>query len=246
MPIDLLTLGAALLTGLLGSAHCVAMCGGIATGLAASAPKRGLTRAQRPELMWALQLNLGRVLGYTLAGALVGGLGGTLLTLARIDGLALGLRMALGVVLILAAARLLWPQRFGLIARAGSRLWSLLQPLQRRVVPATGPLRPWLLGAFWGWLPCGLSTTLLAAAWLEASALHGALLMLAFGSGTLLTMVPLTWSGARLAGLLNRRGWRTAAAGLIASAGLLTLAAPWLMQQPALHAALQALGCRSL
>ena len=33
MPVDLLVLGAALLTGLLGGAHCVAMCGGIATGI---------------------------------------------------------------------------------------------------------------------------------------------------------------------------------------------------------------------
>ena len=33
MPIDLLTLTAALLAGLMGSVHCLAMCGGIATGL---------------------------------------------------------------------------------------------------------------------------------------------------------------------------------------------------------------------
>ena len=50
----------------------------------------------------------------------------------------------------------------------------------------------------WGWLPCGLSATVLLAAWLQASAVHGALLMLAFGAGTLPAMVPLTWSGARI------------------------------------------------
>lgn len=238
LPVDLITLGAAALTGLLGSVHCVAMCGGIATGLSAT--------SARPDFGWALQLNLGRVAGYTLAGVIVGGFGGGLLQLARIDGLAAGLRLAMGLVLLLAAARLLWPQHFGLIARSNARLWSLLRPLQARLVPDRGPLRPWLLGAFWGWLPCGLSTTLLAAAWLEASALHGGLLMAAFGTGTLLAMVPVTWSGARLAHRLARPHWRVAAASLIAFAGGLTVAAPWLARQPALHALLQALGCRSL
>lgn len=238
LPVDLIALSAAALTGLLGSVHCLAMCGGIATGLSAT--------AARPSLAWALQLNLGRVAGYTLAGAIVGGFGAGLLQLARIDGLAAKLRLAMGAVLLLAAARLLWPQRFGLIARTNARLWALLRPLQARLVPDAGPLRPWLLGAFWGWLPCGLSTTLLAAAWLEASALHGGLLMAAFGSGTLVAMVPVTWSGARLAQRLRQPRWRYGTAGLIAAAGLLTLTAPWLAQQPALHGALQALGCRSL
>jgi sulfite exporter TauE/SafE len=102
------------------------------------------------------------------------------------------------------------------------------------------------MGLFWGWLPCGLSTTVLAAAWLEASALHGGLLMLAFGLGTLATMVPLTWSGARLAGLARARGWRLAGAGLVALAGVVTMAGPWLASQPAIHQVLVALGCRSL
>ena len=87
---------------------------------------------------------------------------------------------------------------------------------------------------------------MLAAAWLEASALHGGLLMLAFGLGTMATMVPLTWSGARLAGLARHRGWRLTGAALIALAGVVTMAGPWLAGQPAVHAVLVALGCRSL
>jgi sulfite exporter TauE/SafE len=238
MPIDLLALTAALLTGLMGGLHCAAMCGGIATGLAASSPRGGLGIA--------IALNGGRILGYTLAGAIVGGFGGGLLALARSDGLAVALRVAMGAVLLLVAVRLLWPQRLGALGEAGAWLWRKLQPVQARVLPATGPLRPWVQGLFWGWLPCGLSTTVLAAAWLEADALHAALLMLAFGLGTTATMIPLTWSGARLGGLLARRGWRVAAAALVASAGLLTMVGPWLATQPALHSVLEALGCRSL
>ena len=102
------------------------------------------------------------------------------------------------------------------------------------------------LGVLWGWLPCGLSTTLLAAAWLQASAVNGALTMAAFGLGTLPVMLPLTWSGARLAGWLQQSGRRTTVASIVLLAGLLTLAAPWLMQVPALHGLLSALGCQPL
>ena len=57
---DWLVLGGAMLAGLLGGAHCVAMCGGIATGF--SVGSRG---------WWmALQPNLGRVAGYVLAAIL--------------------------------------------------------------------------------------------------------------------------------------------------------------------------------
>ena len=76
---------------------------------------------------------------------------------------------------------------------------------------------------------------LLAAAWLQATALNGALTMAAFGMGTLAVMLPLTWSGARLGGWLQQPGRRNVAAAFVFSAGLLTVTAPWLMQVPALE-----------
>jgi sulfite exporter TauE/SafE len=99
---------------------------------------------------------------------------------------------------------------------------------------------------FWGWLPCGLSTMLLAAAWLQASALHGALLMAAFGLGTLPLMAMLTWTGARGADVLARPGLRHGAAGVVAALGVLTVVAPMLAHVPAAQALLTGLGCRSL
>ena len=85
------------------------------------------------------------------------------------------------------------------------------------------------LGMLWGWMPCGLSTQLLIAAWLQASAWHGALTMLAFGLATFAVMVPLTWAGARIGQRLQRGGWRTASGVLVLFAGLATLAGPWLV-----------------
>ncbi|HMB56587.1 MAG TPA: sulfite exporter TauE/SafE family protein [Arenimonas sp.] len=239
MPIDLLTLTAAWLSGLFGGVHCLAMCGGIATGFSATSRATNAFRH-------ALLLNLGRIGGYTLAGALAGGLGGGVLRIARVDGLALGLRTLVGLVLVVTALRLLLPTRLAGLSRLGHRVWQLLQPLRERTLPAQGPARTLVLGLFWGWLPCGLSTTLLMAAWLEASALHGGLLMLAFGLGTLPLMTGVSWSGAHFARHLAQLRWRIAAAAAIAVAGLVTITAPWLGLDAHAHAVLTALGCRSL
>jgi uncharacterized protein len=240
MPIDLPVLLAALLAGLVGGLHCVAMCGGVAAGV--SLATRGA-----PPLRSALIANAGRILGYVLMGVLVGGFGAGLLQVVQVDALLLGMRMAVGAVLILVALRLLDTRnRLGFLSRPGAALWQRLAPLQRRLLPATTLPRQLALGVLWGWLPCGLSYTLLTAAWLTADALHGGLLMAAFGLGTAATIVPLTWSGARAAQWLSRPGARLAASALVFIAGALTLAGPWLAKVPALHTALEALGCRTL
>jgi sulfite exporter TauE/SafE len=235
---DWLVLGGALLTGLLGGAHCAAMCGGIATGLSVG---------QRSGWWIAAQPNLGRIAGYTIGGALAGGIGQAVLDVARLPWLIVASRAAVGIVLVLAALRLLDRSgRFAFLALPGARLWQRLRPLQRRLLPADTAGKRIALGVLWGWMPCGLSTQLLFAAWLQASAWHGALTMFAFGMATLPVMLPLTWAGARFGQRLQRGGWRVASAMMVLFAGLATLAGPWLVQLPALHGALEALGCRSL
>ncbi|WP_445144630.1 sulfite exporter TauE/SafE family protein [Dyella sp. Tek66A03] len=236
MPINAPALLAVLFTGLLGGVHCAAMCGGIATGFSVWSPRAGWRAA--------LQLNLGRVAGYVLAGAVVGGVGDGLLRLFEWSALAIAMRVAVGLVLIIAALRLLDRRgRLSLFARPGARLWRWLQPLQRRLLPTNTLARRLAAGVLWGWLPCGLSTTMLAAAWFQASARDGALTMAVFGLGTLPVMLPLTWSGARVGRWLQQPAPRRYAALFILLVGVLTLSAPWLMQVPVLHGLLGALGC---
>jgi sulfite exporter TauE/SafE len=239
MNADLLVLGSAWLSGVMGSAHCAAMCGGIATGF-------GSTRAAASWLD-ALEPNVGRMLGYGFAGLLAGGAGHGLVALAQSPGLTLALRSAVGLVLVVAALRLL--DRRGrlaflaLPARLGAR-W--MAPLLRRLRPTDTGTRRVLAGIVWGWLPCGLSSTVLLAAWLQGSALQGAMTMLAFGLGTMPAMVPLTWSGARLGQGLQKSQLRIPAAAIVLVAGVATIAGPWLARVPAVHGILVALGCRSL
>ena len=200
MPVDLLMLGAAFLTGLIGSVHCLVMCGGVATGLAAAShgrddPRSGTGRA---ALRAAVALNTGRVLGYTLAGALVGGFGTAILSVLDAERLILGLRLAVGIVLVLVGLRLIdGRDRLGRIGRIGQAIWPALRRLGRGLLPADRFWKQLALGGLWGWLPCGLSWSMLLAALFTVDVLHGALTMAAFGSGTLLAMIPLTWDGSR-------------------------------------------------
>jgi sulfite exporter TauE/SafE len=236
---DLLVLGSALLTGLLGSLHCAAMCGGIATGFSVSATRGGAWEALQP--------NLGRLGGYALAGAVAGGLGHGIVSAAASPALALTLRAAVGALLILMALRLV--DRSGRLAflEAPTRsAFGLLRPLYRHVLPANTPARRVAAGVLWGWLPCGLSASVLAIAWLQVSATHGAMTMLAFGIGGLPVMTSLTWSGARLGQRLQRSRWRQVLAVVVLISGVVTIAAPWLAQVPGVHGVLNAVGCRSI
>lgn len=239
MPVDWLVLLAALGSGLLGGLHCIAMCGGIATGLSAGSATGGW--------LAALQLNLGRIGGYTLAGLAVGLAGHGLLAVLRGPWIGVALRLLAGLALVVVALRLLELRLLpAFLARPGSRVWSWLAPLQRRLLPADTVAKRLAAGALWGWLPCGLSYSLLTVAWLQADPRNSSLTMLAFGLGTLPVMLPLTWSGQRVGRWLRQPGTRRLAAALVLAFGLLTIAAPWLMQVPALHGVLSALGCRPL
>ncbi len=237
MPIDFLVLSAAFLTGISGGLHCSVMCGGIATSLSA--------KSQGPAWANALALNLGRVGSYTLAGLLAGTLGTAFVGIVRKPELALGLRSLMGLFLMLIALRLLFPRKLAFALPGNGLIWRLVSSLQRHL-PSAHPWRALGLGALWGWLPCGLSTSMLLAAWLEASPLHSSLLMLAFGLGTLPLMTAVSFSGARFSGILSNNGLRITLAVSVLLAGAITAAAPWLMQVPVLHGWLTLLGCRSL
>jgi sulfite exporter TauE/SafE len=222
MPLTCSRSARALLAGLFGGVHCLAMCGGIAVGFAAPRGEaRCATRCCSTPAASAATCSPAR---WSAASA-------PRCSARAPAGLALAMRSLVGAVLLLAAFRLLQPQRAAWLGRPRNGSGAAAAAARAR---AGARRRGAAAGArlFWGWLPCGLSTTLLAAAWLQASALHGALLMLAFGLGTLPLMLSLSWSGARLAGHCAQPGIRHGAAALIALAGVATLAGPWLAHAP--------------
>jgi len=214
--IDPALFGSALLFGLAGSTHCIGMCGGIAGSLAMSGGERGL-RLQ-------LAYNLGRLLSYALAGALIGQLGQLLSQTAELTLLLRSLAALIMIVMGLYIAG--WWQGAAYLERAGGLVWRRLQPFTRSLLPADTLPKALVLGGFWGWLPCGLVyTTLLWSATVSDNSLTGAGLMLAFGIGTLPALLTSALLARQLKQLLQRGGVRQGAGLLVILFGLATL--PW-------------------
>lgn len=211
----------ALITGLIGSVHCVAMCGGIVGALTVGGTTRPAipirlhdAAAQSPRLL-PLAYNGGRILSYTIAGALAGLAGAGLydgVALARVGNVIAGLFMiALG--LYLAA----WWRGLAALEHLGAKLWHKIEPHGRALIPARTLKQGFALGMVWGWLPCGMVYTALAGALVSGDLLHGALVMLAFGLGTLPMLLSIAF-GARAAWIASWRRGRSrgrAAIGLL-------------------------------
>lgn len=215
----------AVVLGLLGGGHCLGMCGGLMGALTMAIPVD--QRSRRVQLL--LAYNLGRILSYGCAGLLLG-LGGWALANSPA---AMVLRILAGLLLICMGLYLGgWWSGLTRIEALGRGLWRHIQPLAKRLLPVTSLPRALLLGALWGWLPCGLvySTLLWAAS--QGSALDSGLLMLAFGLGTLPVLIASGLAAQRLNQLLRQRSVRTAGAVLVIIFGLWTLPGPhqaWLM-----------------
>ncbi|MBF8721889.1 MULTISPECIES: sulfite exporter TauE/SafE family protein [Pseudomonas] len=225
MPDLLPLIGSALVLGLLGGGHCLGMCGGLMGALTLAIPPE--QRARRLRLL--LAYNLGRILSYAAAG-LVLGLAGVALASSP---LAQGLRVVAALLLIAMGLYLAgWWSGLTRIEALGRGLWRHVQPLATRLLPVSSLPRALLLGALWGWLPCGLvySTLLWAAS--QGNAAHSAALMLAFGLGTWPVLVATGLAAERIGTLLRKRGVRMAGGLLVILFGLWTLPGPhqhWLM-----------------
>lgn len=203
------------LVGLLGGVHCVGMCGGIVTALSLS------SATNRPAVPTLLAYNFGRVTSYALAGAIVGAIGASTILLDRFMPAERVLYGLANIMLILLGLYLAGLSRAVLaLERVGSVVWARLQPLMKRFIPVRTLPQAFFTGAVWGWLPCGLVYSVLISALATGSAAHGALLMLAFGAGTLPNLLAMGLFAKRLQTLTRKPMVRLAAGLLVASFGV--------------------------
>ncbi len=166
-----------------GSGHCLGMCGGI-VGMLGIRQRAGLS-----GYLTLLAAHTGRIAGYATAGGVVGLLGASAASALLGAGALLWLRAAAAVLVLLIGLQLLLgrPLLRGL-ERQGAKLWQRIAPLVRGLLPPRTPLRALTVGALWGFLPCGLVYAELAVAATSGSALAGALVMVSFGIGTVLSL----------------------------------------------------------
>ena len=179
------------LVGLLGGTHCIGMCGGIVGAMS-------MGSGQNFALPFAY--NAGRIISYAAAGAFAGAvaLAGPLPVRIALSTLANLMLVAMGVYLMGVTRALAF------IERVGQVLWRRIQPLTRRFLPARTATQAFPLGLLWGWLPCGMVYSALAVALTSGSAWRGVGLMLAFGLGTLPTLLLASLMATQLNAALNR------------------------------------------
>jgi sulfite exporter TauE/SafE len=215
----------ALVLGLLGGGHCLGMCGGLMGALTMAIPPD--QRGRRLRLLVAY--NLGRVSSYAVAGFLIGLAGWAIANSPA----AMALRVVAAFLLITMGLYLAgWWSGLTRIEALGRGIWRHIQPIASRLMPVTSFPRALILGALWGWLPCGLvySTLLWSAS--QGDAVDSALLMLAFGIGTWPVLLATGLAAERLTALLRKRGVRVVGGIMVILFGIWTLPGPhqqWLM-----------------
>lgn len=221
---DPITYPAAFLIGLLGGAHCIGMCGGIMGALAIALPPE--KRALGKIFPLLLAFNLGRVLSYTLAGAAVG----ALVWLAQDQFYQLGIvmRYLASLMLILLGLYLAgWNRLLRHLESLGGKLWPLLQPAIKRLMPIRSPLQAIPIGMLWGWIPCGLVYSTLVWAATAEEWQQSAVIMFCFGLGTLPTLMATGLVLEKLKQLMQSQGFRRSAAVLIILFGVWTFPVHW-------------------
>ncbi|WP_339807093.1 sulfite exporter TauE/SafE family protein [uncultured Marinobacter sp.] len=215
---------AAFVIGLLGSTHCLGMCGGISASLSMTLPVGRGFRFRQGLLL--LAFNGGRISSYVLLATLVA----LLSTSAAAQWTALGplFRTLAGLLLIAMGLSMgQWWQGIRHIERFGGPVWRRLQPLTAKVLPVRHPGQALALGALWGWLPCGLVYSTLGWAALQPSVASAAVTMLSFGLGTLPSMFATGLAASSIQSLRTNRGFRRISGALMIGFGLWTL--PWAM-----------------
>lgn len=213
----------ALLMGLAGGPHCIAMCGAACAGIGQAGG------ARRSEALWVFQL--GRVAGYALLGGLaaasIQGLGWLTIQSAALRPVWTLFHVAalvLGLLLLIRAQQPVW------LESAARRLWSGA----RALAGGRGRGAPLVVGMLWALLPCGLLYSALLVAAMTGSALEGAAVMALFATGTAVSMLAGPWLWLRLRGS-GSGDWGVRLAGLALAAssawalwmGLVHDTAPW-------------------
>jgi sulfite exporter TauE/SafE len=221
------SLGAtALLMGLVGGPHCVAMCGAACAGIGQAAGERKSSAI--------LSFQLGRIVGYSALGALAAasmqGLGWLTIqstALRPVWSMFHVAALLLGLVLLLRAQQPVW------LEAAGRRIWA-----RAKAFGAGAGGAPVVLGALWALLPCGLLYSALLVAAIAGGAWDGAAVMALFALGTSVTMSAAPWLWLKLRGdkaVGGSGAWGVRLAGLALAVssgwalwmGLMHDAAPW-------------------
>ncbi len=217
MPTEL-TFIAALIVGLLGSTHCIGMCGGIVGAL-----DMGLRQPGRSSISmtgYHLAYNCGRIISYIVIGSMAGYLGAGISQMSPALNFPIGTMVTAIFMITLGLYLANWWRALSILEQLGSHLWKKIQPIGQRFLPVRNHTQAFGLGLIWGWLPCGLVYTAIAWSLTTGDPVQAAVLMLGFGLGTLPTMLFIGSSLGRLNTWIHKRQVRTLAAVILIAFGV--------------------------
>jgi uncharacterized protein len=182
------TLAAGFMLGLLGSMHCIGMCGPIALAL----PVHHLSPFKKYTGIFLY--NAGRVFSYVILGLIFSAIGQRLFigNYQRYLSIAIGILIVLAVLLDIAHRT-----RFvtcSVFQRFLSKLQSSMAVQLRK---DNSILSLFIIGFLNGWLPCGLVYIAISAAVAISEPVKGMLFMMGFGLATWPVMVSVSWLGKK-------------------------------------------------
>ena len=220
------TLTIVFLMGLLGGVHCLSMCGGVVALLTSALPAELRSNAKQTSL-YHLNYNTGRILSYVIMGALFGLAGELLSNTLRMSALDHALRIFSGVLMVLVGLYIAnWYAGIQVLEKMGAKLWTKLQPISQKFLPVTSLKSAFLVGLFWGGIPCGLVYGALSFSILSGSAVQGGLIMLAFGLGTLPSLLLMAGFSSKLSEAIKKPLVRKFSGALIITLGIWALWMP--------------------
>lgn len=212
-----LSLATAFVTGLLGSTHCIGMCGGIVGALTMGIDP-SVRQSRLQMLPYLSAYNVGRIASYVVAGALAGFIGQQFIDATTPD-VFVPVGHYVSALFMIALGLYLGHWWMGLtwLEKAGSHVWKRIEPLGRGLLPVRTAGNAALVGLLWGWLPCGMVYAMLSWALMSGGPQQGAFIMLAFGAGTLPMLMAMGSVGAWLS-RSTRNPWVRKIAGFVAIA----------------------------
>lgn len=212
---DLLT---PFLIGLFSSVHCLAMCGGLC----------GLFCRNNPGIGSIILINSGRILTYALLGVISAGVIHGLILRIPLAQIGFWIRTVLGFVLVYLGLRILLNKSSLHFFMDNNFLWKKAKQKLLILSADNRRLTQLLKGMLWGLIPCGLIYGVLIAAAATGNVFRGGLFMLAFGMGTLPSMLIAggfmkTWNEK-----LQNKSIRFGAGFFVILVGIWSIISPWI------------------
>ncbi len=215
MNLEQMTLPLVFLSGILGSAHCIGMCGGISATMSLGASR--ISSAMLRQLAWSC----GRIFTYSFLGILAATLGIRIIRSGSSTVSAQAIfAIVAGTLLILQGMHSAGWLRFR--ARRNLKQPCLTAGFLAQFLQGGSTGAAFIAGVLTGFLPCGLVYSFLALAASSGNVLHGLVIMAAFGAGTVPVMVA-TGTGFSMASVSVRRQLIKVAAVCVLMTGMMTV-----------------------